>query len=121
MTRYEIQAPGLNWRISDSFAIYSDEDALMFADHPDWNPYAGKFPESFRLVRIEEETPQEADKARLDWLANTDCCIQFVQRWRFSIAFENSTDTPKDFRAAIDHARGYAPTVTVIKEYPNEQ
>lgn len=73
-----------------------------------------------RLVRIEEETPQEADKARMDWLGTGDNLnsIRAINRQEgTAFASQSSTGLFPTLRAAIDHARGYTPKTTVIKEY----
>lgn len=118
MTRYEIQdKDGKRKRKVGPYR--DDEHAINVVNWLLEIGYYKRPSRPLRLVRIEEETPQEADAARLDWMA-VHGDMDFMQNWRYSYTFENSTDTPRDFRAAIDHARGYAPKTTVIKEYPNE-
>lgn len=120
MTRYEIQdEKGFTMRLEWAA---TDQDAINDVEFSPFNGSRLLPPRPFRLVRIEEETPQEADKARMDWMSNPENAMRVVcVEQRDGFCWYVSVGHPEGFnnaRAAIDHARGYAPTV--IKEYPNE-
>ena len=130
-------APLLGQRIKDYMKEYQARSADMksiMCQWPEWD--RNRAIETYRreyqnapetdlrhgkvLVLAEWESPDEADRARLDWLDNWGYELELPKSWSVELPSDQTGNT-RNVRAAIDAARKVPEEKITVIERPNDQ